>query len=265
MAAGCKHRPVAEAVDDPCSSGRACSSRRGTSRSRWAPEDRLAVAAGCTMVVKPAGHAADDAGAAQVLAEAGPPDGVLTIATTHPQGAELDADGRRAAPQGELHRLHACREVLVRQSADQPAGLDGARRQRAVHRSRTPTSGRRGRGDRRNMGEAHRRQPVPGARVGGASSATCSAPGWCAAHRRARTPAPTWVRSSTPTPPSRWVSWSPMLSRAPRSCAVGRPRRPRTSTHRRSCSRRRCTDQQRRLARSRRSPRSRPTPRRSPG
>jgi succinate-semialdehyde dehydrogenase/glutarate-semialdehyde dehydrogenase len=33
--------------------GPASSSRRGTSRSRWRPQDRPALAAGCTVVVKP--------------------------------------------------------------------------------------------------------------------------------------------------------------------------------------------------------------------
>ena len=81
-----------------------------------------AIAAGCTMVIKPAElDAADDAGAwPQVLAEAGLPDGVLNIVTTHHSkvlSSTLMADERLrkvsftgSTPVGK---------VLVRQSADQ--------------------------------------------------------------------------------------------------------------------------------------------------
>ena len=163
-----------------------------------------AVAAGCTMVVKPAELTPLTMLALAAGARRGRAARRRAQHRHHLQlqGAERHADGRRAAPQGELHRLHAGRQgagAPVGRPA--PAALDGARRQRAVHRlrGRRRRGGRRRRDDRQDAQHGrgvHRCQPVPRARVGGpSSSATCSARGWVrCAPAAARTPAPTWVR-----------------------------------------------------------------------
>ena len=160
-----------------------------------------AVAAGCTMVVKPAELTPLTMLAlAHVLAEAGLPDGVLNIVTTHNSkalSATLMADERlrKVSFTGSTPVGQGAGAAVGRPAA---AGLDGARRQRAVHRLR----GRRRRGRRRRRDDRqdaqhgrglHRRQPVPRPRVGRrASSPSCSASGWArCAPAAARTPAPT--------------------------------------------------------------------------
>ena len=105
-----------------------------------------AVAAGCTMVVKPAELTPLTMLAlAATLEEAGLPAGVLNIVTTSDsKSAEQGADGRRPAAQGELHRLHDGRQgdhpAVGRRAA---ARLDGARAAtRRSSSSTTPTSTR---------------------------------------------------------------------------------------------------------------------------
>ena len=97
-----------------------------------------ALAAGCTVVVKPAGETPLTALALAVLAErAGIPAGRLQ--RHHRQGVG-DRRGADVEPAGPLHRLH--RLDRGRQAADAPGRLDGeegragARRQRALHRLR---------------------------------------------------------------------------------------------------------------------------------
>ena len=67
-----------------------------------------AIAAGCTMVVKPAAQTPLTMLAlAALLAEAGLPDGVLNVVTTTDAGGFSETlHGRRPAAQGQLHRLH---------------------------------------------------------------------------------------------------------------------------------------------------------------
>ena len=133
-----------------------------------------AVAAGCTMVVKPAQQTPLTMLAlAAILAEAGLPDGVLNVVPTTRAGRpEQDAPGRRAAAQGQLHRLDRHRPghgAAVRRPA--AAGQHGARRQRAVRGVRRRRPRRRGRGrdgrqDAQHGRGLHGRQPVPGAQLG---------------------------------------------------------------------------------------------------
>ena len=128
-------------------SGRACSSRRGTSRWRWAPaRSAPAVAAGCTMVVKPAELTPLTMLAlAAVLEEAGLPAGRPQRRPDHRARAAVGraADGRRPAAQGHLHRLHRGRAALV---GSRPSSCCGSRWSSAATRrsssSRTPTSTR---------------------------------------------------------------------------------------------------------------------------
>ena len=67
-----------------------------------------ALAAGCTVVIKPAAQTPlTTLALAAVLIEAGLPDGVLNVITTSPSGAVSGADHRRpAAAQADLHRVH---------------------------------------------------------------------------------------------------------------------------------------------------------------
>ena len=108
-----------------------------------------ALAAGCTVVLKPAAETPLTALAiARLLAEAGVPDGVVNVVTTTNAAGVVGAWlRRRAGPQALVHRVDRRRP-----GAAAPGGragrerLDGARRQRAVrrHRGRRPRCRRRG-------------------------------------------------------------------------------------------------------------------------
>ena len=112
-----------------------------------------ALAAGCTMVLKPAEQTPLTALAVMKLGEeAGLPPGVLSIVTGDAEdapGSAARSDRRSARAQARLHRLDR-----GRQAADGPVrgagqeGLARARRQRAVHRlrRRRPRRRRRRRG-----------------------------------------------------------------------------------------------------------------------
>ena len=80
-----------------------------------------AVAAGCTMVLKPAQQTPLSMHAlAAILAEAGLPDGVLNIVTTGDAGGVMEPlirDGR--GPQAVVHRLDRVGRKLLEQAADQ--------------------------------------------------------------------------------------------------------------------------------------------------
>ena len=117
-----------------------------------------ALAAGCTMVVKPAELTPYSALAMCVLAErAGIPAGVLSVVT-----GDSKADRRRAhqqsdRSQAELHGLDRGRQAADGAvCCDGEEDVDGARRQRAVHRVRRRGSGSRGR--RRNRVEVSQRR-----------------------------------------------------------------------------------------------------------
>ena len=147
-----------------------------------------AVAAGCTMIVKPAQQTPLSMLAlAEILERAGLPAGVLNIVTSSSASrvvGPLMNDPRAA--QGLLHRLDRGGEDARRAvRAPVAAGLDGARRQRAVPRLRGRRPRRRRR--RRDAGQdaqrrrgLHRRQPLPRAR--GRRGGVRRAPG--AAHGR---------------------------------------------------------------------------------
>ena len=134
-----------------------------------------AVAAGCTMVVKPAGADAAHHAVARRPVRGGGPAG--RRAQRHDvqelgQG-ERGADGRPAAAEGELHRLDRGRQGAgAAERRPAAAGQHGARRQRPVPRVRRR---RRRRGDRRRDDREdaqhgrglHGREPVPRPRAGG--------------------------------------------------------------------------------------------------
>ena len=98
-----------------------------------------AVAAGCTMVVKPAAQTPLSMLAfAALMQEAGLPDGVLNVVTTSSSGQVMeplvrDARTRKLTFTGSTD----VGRRLVEQSAQRPAArVDGARRQCAVPRAR---------------------------------------------------------------------------------------------------------------------------------
>ena len=104
-----------------------------------------AVAAGCTMVVKPAQQTPLTMLAlAATFAEAGLPDGVLNVVTTTRSAGDVSArdHGRRAAAQGELHRLDRDRARCW--SSSPPTSCSGSAWSSAATRrswsSTTPTS-----------------------------------------------------------------------------------------------------------------------------
>ena len=128
-----------------------------------------ALAAGCTVVVKPAQQTPLSMLAlTQILEHAGLPGGVLNI----DHRPSLRRRGRAAAarpphPQALLHRLHRGRahpHRTIRRA--RPTRLDGARRQRPLHRlrRRRPRRRRRRRPHRQDAQRRrglHRRQPLP--------------------------------------------------------------------------------------------------------
>ncbi len=158
-----------------------------------------AIAAGCTMVVKPAQQTPLSMLAlAQILERAGLPGG--RAERDHRPAlrrGDRAAAARSAHAQAVVHRLdrgraHADRTV----GRAGPARLDGARRQRPVPRvrGRRPRRGRRGRDDREDAQRRrglHRGQPLPRARV---DRRRVRASAWPSAWRRcasAAAPSPT--------------------------------------------------------------------------
>ena len=146
-----------------------------------------AIAAGCTMVVKPAQQTPLSMLAlAKLLEECGLPAGVLNVVTATSSSDDLEADHRRpAAAEALLHRLDRGRPQADRPGGRERAqGLDGARRQRPLPdlRRRRPRRRRRGGDDREDA--QHRRglhlgQPLPRRRVGRRRSSPRSSPsGW---------------------------------------------------------------------------------------
>ena len=143
-----------------------------------------AIAAGCTMVVKPAQQTPlSMLMLAKILEEAGLPAGVLNLVTASSSGetmGPLIADPR-------LRKLSFTGSTEVGRSAhgaglgEPAAALDGARRQRAVHRLRGRRRRRRraGRDDRQDAQHrrgVHRGQPLPRRRAGGRASSPRSSP-----------------------------------------------------------------------------------------
>ena len=134
-----------------------------------------AVAAGCTMVIKPAQQTPLSMFAlAQILDEAGP--ARRRVQRDHVELLErrLEADHRGpAAAQADVHGLDRGRPQADRAvRAERAQGLDGARRQRAVpglrrRRRRRRRRGRRDRQDAQHRRGLHGRQPLPRLRQGG--------------------------------------------------------------------------------------------------
>ena len=148
-----------------------------------------AIAAGCTMVVKPAQQTPLSMLAfAQILEECGLPGGVLNLITSSSAGATtapLIADQR-------LRKLSFTGSTEVGRAADvagvgdAAAALDGTRRQRAVpgvrgRRSGRRRTGRRAREDAQCRRSLHRREPLPRSRVGGGRVHRASRPAASAA------------------------------------------------------------------------------------
>ena len=143
-----------------------------------------AVAAGCTMVIKPAQQTPLSMFAlAQILDEAGLPAGVFNVITS----SSSSGVSKPIIEDPRLRKLTftGSTEVgrkLIEQSAQNVLqGLDGARRQRAVPRLRRRRRGRRRRGRRDRQDAQHRRglhgrQPLPRLRQGGARSSPRSWP-----------------------------------------------------------------------------------------
>ena len=131
-----------------------------------------ALAAGCTMVLKPAEQTPLSALAVMALASRRPAAGRALDRHRRRRGRARDRrrdDLQPARAQARLHRLHGGRQAAhapVRRPGEE--GLAGARRQRAVHRLRRR---RPRRGGRRRAGlqvpqqrpDLHLRQPHPGA------------------------------------------------------------------------------------------------------
>ena len=133
-----------------------------------------AIAAGCTMVVKPAHETPLTMLAlAALLEEVGLPAGVLNVVTTTDSGGVCEPIIRdpRAA-QADLHRLDRRGQEAGRAGLrPAAAGVHGARRQRPLHRLRRRRPRRRGRRRDARQDAQHRRglhlgQPLPRPRVG---------------------------------------------------------------------------------------------------
>ncbi len=79
-----------------------------------------ALAAGCTSILKPAPQTPlSSLALAQILADAGLPDGVLNVLPTSQVRRVVDADPRqRRHPQAVLHGLHGSGKLLLAQAAD---------------------------------------------------------------------------------------------------------------------------------------------------
>ena len=126
-----------------------------------------AVAAGCTMILKPASSTPLSALAlAQILEEAGLPAGVLNVITSSQlECRDQAAAVRLPAAQAQLHRLHRGGAQARRAVGGEPAAsVDGAGRQRALpgvrgRRSRRRSRGRDDRQDAQHRRGVHRRQP----------------------------------------------------------------------------------------------------------
>ena len=134
-----------------------------------------ALAAGCTVVIKPAAQTPlTTLALAKVLTEAGVPDGRGQCGHHLPLRRAVGADHPRpAAAQADLHRIDPGRPAADRAvSAAGAQGQHGTRRQRPVRGVRRRES--RSRRRRRDAGEdaehrrgLHGRQPVHRARIGG--------------------------------------------------------------------------------------------------
>ena len=143
-----------------------------------------AIAAGCTMVVKPAQQTPlSMLMLVKILEEAGLPAGVVNLVTASSSGETMASADRRSAPaQAVVHRLDRGRAQADGAGLPEPpAAVDGARRQRAVHRVRRRRRRRRrpGRDDREDAQHrrgVHRRQPVPRRRHGRRASSPRSWP-----------------------------------------------------------------------------------------
>ncbi len=118
-----------------------------------------AIAAGCTMVVKPAQQTPlSMLMLAKILEEAGLPKGVLNLITASSSGetmGPLIADPR-LRKMSFTGSTEVGRKLMEQASAEPPAPVDGARRQRPVHRVRRRRHRRRRRG-RRDRQDAQRR------------------------------------------------------------------------------------------------------------
>ena len=128
-----------------------------------------AVAAGCTMVLKPAKLTPLTAQYfAQTMLDAGLPAGVLNVvSSSSASGISGPLLAGLPAAEGLLHRLHPGGQTPHgRRRAERAAHLHGTRRQRPVHRvrGRRPGQSRRrghGRQDAEHGRGLHRRQPLP--------------------------------------------------------------------------------------------------------
>ena len=127
-----------------------------------------ALAAGCTVILKPASETPLTALAlAAILAEAGVPRGVVNVVAFQTIGPGRGRHaGRSSGPETVLHRIHRSRPdaAAPRQRADHQL-LHGARWQRTVHRvrgcgSRCRHRGRVDRQDAERRRGLHRRQPL---------------------------------------------------------------------------------------------------------
>jgi succinate-semialdehyde dehydrogenase/glutarate-semialdehyde dehydrogenase len=133
-------------------------------------QDRPALAAGCTVVVKPPELTPLTTLAFVMLVEAGLPAGVVNVVTTT-TSARCRPDHRRPAPaQALVHGSTPVGKKLIAQAAEASARVDGARRQRAVRRlrRRRPRQGGRRRDGRevpQHRAGLHRREPLHRARV----------------------------------------------------------------------------------------------------
>ena len=132
-----------------------------------------AIAAGCTMVVKPAKQTPLSMFAlAKILQEAGLPDGVLNVISAKSAGAVIgpllkDPRTRKLSFTGSTE---VGRSLIEQSAAADPAGIDGVRWQRPVpgvrgRRPRRRCGGRDARQDAQRRRGVHRRQPLPRARV----------------------------------------------------------------------------------------------------